>query len=175
MKTELIIAAAQLLTGIATFTVATLLAAQLMMQKKPLEIAHRDSNRNLAFASRIRTQELTIAQIINEPMVIAYENARTGIEEISDANTRRFFGMQREFYVKLLTEWALGSSGHVDHLNIEYYKGWLGIIMPTVGERQYYVSNSRNILSLLETSGELAKLGDVVYQELEGRSKPLSS
>ena len=47
--------------------------------------------------------------------------------------------------------------------------------MPTVGERQYYVSSSRNILSLLETSGELAKLGGVVYQELEGRSKPLSS
>ena len=175
METELIIAAAQLLTGIATFTVATFLAAQLMMQKKQLEIAHGDSNRNLAFASRTRTQELTIAQIINEPMVIGYENARTGIEEISDADTRGLFGMQREFYVQLLTEWALGSSGHVDHLNIEYYKGRVGIIMPTVGERQYYVSNSRIILSLLETSGELAKLGGVVYQELEGRSVPLPS
>ena len=108
-------------------------------------------------------------------MLIAYENARTGIEEISNADTRRFFGMQREFYVQLLTEWALGSNGHVDHLNIEYYKGRLGIIMSTVGERQYYVSNSRIILSLLETSGELAKLGSVIYQELEGRSKPLSS
>ena len=53
--------------------------------KKQLEIAHRDSNRNLASASRTRTQELTIAQITSEPMVIAYENARTGIEEISDA------------------------------------------------------------------------------------------
>ena len=38
METELIIAAAQLLTGISTFTVATLLAAQLMMQKKQLEM-----------------------------------------------------------------------------------------------------------------------------------------
>ena len=85
METELIIAVAQLLTGIATFTVATFLAAQLMMQKKQLEIAHRDSNRNLASASRTRTQELTFAQITSEPMVTAYENARTGIEEISDA------------------------------------------------------------------------------------------
>ena len=74
------------------------------MQKKQLEIAHRDSNGNLAFASRTRTQELTIAQIINGPIVITYENARTRIEEISDADTRRFFGMQREFYVQLLTE-----------------------------------------------------------------------
>ena len=146
-----------------------------MMKKKQLEIAHGDSNRNLAFASRTRTQELTIARIINEPKLIAYENARTGIEEISNADTRRFFGMQREFYVQLLTEWALGSSGHVDHLNIEYYKGRVGIIMPTVGERQYYVSNSRIILSLLETSGELAKLGGVVYQELKGSSVPLPS
>ena len=83
--------------------------------------------------------------------------------------------MRLEFYVQLLTEWSLGSSDHVDHLNIEYYKGRLGIIMSTVGERQYYVSNSRIILSLLETSGELAKLGDAVYQELEWRSIPLSS
>ena len=75
-----------------------------MMQKKQLEIAHGDSNRNLAFASRTRTQELTIAQITSEPMVTAYENARTGIEEISDADTRRFFGLQREFYVQLITE-----------------------------------------------------------------------
>ena len=108
-------------------------------------------------------------------MLIAYENAKTGIEEISDADTRMFFGMQWEFYVQLLTEWDLGSSGHVDHLNIEYYKGRLGIIMSTAGDRHYYVSNGRIILSLLETSGELAKLGGVVYQELEGRSKPLSS
>ena len=175
METELIIAAAQLLTGIATFTVATFLAAQLMMQKKQLEIAHRDSDRNLAFASRTRTQELTIAQIISEPMLTAYENAKNGIGEMSDGDTRRFFGMQREFYVQLLTEWALGSSGHVEHLNIEYYKGRLGIIMSTAGERQYYVSNGRIILSLLETSGELVKLGDAVYRELEGTPIPLAS
>ena len=63
METELIIAAAQLLTGIATFTVATFLAAQLMMQKKQLEIAHRDSNRNLAFASLTRTHHRANHQI----------------------------------------------------------------------------------------------------------------
>ena len=92
-----------------------------------------------------------------------------------NADTRRFFGMQREFYVQLLTEWVLGSSHHVEHLNIEYYKGRLGIIMSTAGERQYYVSNGRIILSLLETSGELVKLGDVVYRELEGTPIPLAS
>ena len=55
MDTDLVIAMVQLLTGIATFIVATFLAAQLMMQKKQLEIAHIDSDRNLAFASRTRT------------------------------------------------------------------------------------------------------------------------
>ena len=40
--------------------------------------------------------------------------------------------------------------------------------MATPGERQYYARNGRVILSLLETSGELVKLGDTVYQELEG-------
>ena len=83
--------------------------------------------------------------------------------------------MQREFDVQLLTEWSLESSGHVDHLNIEYYKGRLGIIMSTAGDRHYYVSNGRIILSLLETSDERVKLGDLVYQELEGSPVPLSS
>ena len=94
---------------------------------------------------------------------------------MDDTDIRRFFGMQREFYVQLLTEWSLGGSGHVEHLNVEYYKGRLGIIMATPGERQYYVSNGRVILSLLETSGELVKLGDTVYQELEGSPVDSSS
>ena len=38
--------------------------------------------------------------------------------------------------------------------------------MATSGERQYYIRNNRVILSLLKTSGELVKLGDIVYQEL---------
>ena len=168
MDTQLVVAVAQLLTGIATFIVATFLAAQLMMQKKQLEIAHIDSDRNLAFASRTRTQELTLAQITNESLLSAYEHAKDGFGELDDTDIRRFFGMQREFYVQLLTEWSLGGSGHVEHLNVEYYKGRLGIIMATPGERQYYISNGRVILSLLETSGELVKLGDTVYQELEG-------
>ena len=83
--------------------------------------------------------------------------------------------MQREFYVQLLTEWSLGRGGHFEHLNVEYYKGRLGIIMATPGERQYYVSNGRVILSLLETSGELVELGDIVYQELEGSPVASSS
>ena len=168
MDTDLVIAVAQLLTGIATLIVATFLAAQLMMQKKQLEIAHIDSNRNLAFVSRTRTQELTLAQITSESLLSAYENATDGFDALDDADTRRFFGMQREFYVQLLTEWSLGRGGQVEHLNVDYYKGRLGIIMATSGERQYYVSNGRVILSLLETSGELVKLGDIVYQELEG-------
>ena len=101
-------------------------------------------------------------------MLCAYENAKGGLGQLDDTDTRRFFGMQREFYVQLLTEWSLGRDCGVEHLNVEYYKGRLGIIMATSGERQYYVSNGRIILSLLETSGELVKLGDAFYQELGG-------
>jgi hypothetical protein len=108
-------------------------------------------------------------------LLSAYENAKDGFGDLDDTDTRRFFGMQREFYVQLLTEWSLGRGGHFEHLNVEYYKGRLGIIMATPGERQYYVSNGRVILSLLETSGELVELGDIVYQELEGSPVASSS
>ena len=105
-------------------------------------------------------------------MLKVYEHAKNGFDEWDETDTRRFFGIQRKFHVQLLTEWSLGDSGHVEHLNVEYYKGRLEIIMATAGERQYYVSNGRVILSLLETSGELVKLSDIVYQELEGNPLP---
>ena len=61
MDTQVVVAVAQILTSIATLMLANFLAAQMMMQRKQLAITHRASNRELAFASRTRTQELTLA------------------------------------------------------------------------------------------------------------------
>jgi len=93
MDINLVNAIAQLLTGIATLIVATFLSAQLVIQKKQLEIAHIDSNRNLAWVSRTQTQKLTLGQITRESFLRAYENATYGFDELNDTNTLRFFGM----------------------------------------------------------------------------------
>ena len=172
MDTQVVVAVAQILTSIATLMLASFLAAQLMIQRKQLAITHRDSYRELAFASRTRTQELTLAQITNESLLSTYEKAKNGLEKLDEQETRQFFGIQRELFVQLLTEWSLAISSNVEHLNVEYFKGRLGIIMGTDGERQYYANNGRVILSILETTGELMKLGDIVYEELTGSPVP---
>ena len=64
-----------------------------MIQKKQLDIAHIDSNRNLALVSRTRTQKLTLDQITRESLLRAYENATYGFDELDDTDTRRLFGM----------------------------------------------------------------------------------
>ena len=172
MDTQVVVAVAQILTSIATLMLASFLAAQLMIQRKQLAITHRDSYRELAFASRTRTPELTLAQITNESLLSTYEKAKNGLEKLDEQETRQFFGIQRELFVQLLTEWSLAMSSNVEHLNVEYFKGRLGIIMGTDGERQYYANNGRVILSILETTGELMKLGDIVYEELTGSPVP---
>ena len=93
MDTQVVVAVAQILTSIATLMLASFLAAQLMIQRKQLAITHRDSYRELAFASRTRTQELTLAQITNESLLSTYEKAKNGLEKLDEQETRQFFGI----------------------------------------------------------------------------------
>ena len=44
--------------------------------------------------------------------------------------------------------------------------------MGTVGERGYYVSNGRIIVNKVFGLEELTRLGDIVYEELEGSPIP---
>ena len=51
MDTDTIVVVAQLLTGLATLIVASVLIWQIVMQRKSLEMAHRDNEQSLAFSS----------------------------------------------------------------------------------------------------------------------------
>ena len=48
MDTNSIVVAAQLLTGLATLIVASVLIGQMVLQRKLLQIAHRDADNNLS-------------------------------------------------------------------------------------------------------------------------------
>ena len=54
MEQALVVALAQIGTGLATLVVAVFLAGQLLLQRKELAIAHRDSIREQAFAFETR-------------------------------------------------------------------------------------------------------------------------
>ena len=52
MDTELVVAIAQITTGIATLIVGLFLAGQILLQRKALDRAHQDADRELSMSAR---------------------------------------------------------------------------------------------------------------------------
>ena len=71
-------------------------------------------------------------------------------------------------YIQMINEWNLG----VNENNVQYFKGTLGILMGTRGERKYYLTNGRIIVGTVFGLSDLVSLGDTVYEELEGSPVP---
>ena len=167
MDTELIVPGAQIATGIATL-VALFLAAQLFIQRRQLDIAHQDSVRELGFAARSRKEELTLARLTNETLLDAWIKVGSDSEPPNDKEIHQFMNYMRLSYLQMINEWNLG----VNENNVRYFKGTLGILMGTQGERKYYLTNGRIIVGTVFGLSELVSLGDTVYEELEGSSVP---
>ncbi|HIA75236.1 MAG TPA: hypothetical protein EYN92_02240 [Dehalococcoidia bacterium] len=168
METALIVAIAQIATGMATLVVALFLAAQLLIQKRQLGIAHQDSVRELGFAARTRNEELILARLTNKSLLNSYLKVGAGLETPSDEETHQFMNYMRLSYLQMINEWRLG----VNDQNVEYFKGRLGVLMGSVGERRYYLTNGKIIVGTVFGLSDLVNLGDMVYEELQGRPVP---
>ena len=66
MDTDTIVVVAQLLTDLATLIVASVLIWQIVMQRKSLEMAHRDNEQSLAFSSLELTDKLLAVRMEND-------------------------------------------------------------------------------------------------------------
>ena len=66
MDTDTIVVVAQLLTGLATLIVASVLIWQIVMQRKALEMAHRDHEQSLALSSLELTDKLLAVRMEND-------------------------------------------------------------------------------------------------------------
>ena len=168
METALIVAIAQIATGMATLVVALFLAAQLLIQKRQLEIAHQDSVRELGFAARTRNEELILARLTDKSLLKSYLKVGAGLETPSDEETHQFMNYMRLSYLQMINEWRLG----VNDKNVEYFKGRLGVLMGSIGERRYYLTNGKIIVGTVFGLRDLVNLGDMVYEELQGRPVP---
>ena len=63
MDIDSVVVIAQLLTGLATLTVASVLIWQMALQRKSLEMAHRDNEQNLAFSGLDLTDKLVAVRM----------------------------------------------------------------------------------------------------------------
>ena len=82
---------AQLVTGIATLIIGTVLVFQLRkqnqqieIQNRQLELQHQDSERELAFSARARGEELTLSRLTNDSLLEAYMKVAKGDDTASD-------------------------------------------------------------------------------------------
>ena len=169
MDTDLVVAVSQIATGIATLVVALFLAGQLIMQRKQLEMAHQDAQRELGFSHRTRNEQLTLARITNDSLLDAYLKVSKGDEDASEKEVHKFVSYMRTSYLQMLNAWNLGAYDR----SVEWYKGSLGNLMGNVGEREYYLTNGRIIIGTVFGLKDLLELGDIVYEELEGSPVPL--
>ena len=102
MDTELTVAFAQIATGIATLVVALFLAAQLLIQRRQLDIAHQDSIRELGFAARSRKEELTLARLTNETLLDAWIKVGADSEPLNNREIHQFMNYMRLSYLSLI-------------------------------------------------------------------------
>ena len=165
MDTDLVVAVSQIATGIATLVVALFLAGQLIMQRKQLDMAHQDAQRELGFSHRTRNEQLTLARITNDSLLDAYLKVSKGDEDASEKEVHKFVSYMRTSYLQMINAWDLGYYGD----NVELVKGAFGNLMGSVGERKYYITNGRIIIDTVFQLPKLRELGDIVYEELEGR------
>ena len=108
---------AQLVTGIATLIVATVLIWQMFIQKRTLEIAHKDADSNMSLSAvQIHAENgKWISENINKSII---EKMSKGSEYLEEDEKLKLEAHIRNVHLVLSTEWRLGRRDRID----TYYK-----------------------------------------------------
>ena len=150
MDTDTIVVVAQLLTGLATLIVASVLIWQIVMQRKSLEMAHRDNEQSLAFSSLELTDKL---------LAVRME------KDLDDKEFEKLNNYYLRWFTVMNTEWHMGRlTGESD----TYYKRKLWAILNAQCGQEFYIREGRDFIRF----ERLRQLGDDLYSELSGTSIP---
>ena len=161
MDTELTVAIAQILTGTATLVVAVFLAGQLILQRKVLDRAPDDAERDLVFSAAIRRDSIVFARLSNP---VLEETVMTGMSDLSELKepieVHRF-----QSYIRLLEscinyDWTLGR----DDNTLSMFQNQINSLLSTSSMRTHYRNVGRGNIH----HPELRKLMDEKYEVLEG-------
>ena len=164
MNWEPIVALSQIGTGLATLMLAAFLAAQIILQRKSLDRAHEDAERELSLSAYALFQEHLHTRIANEPLRQIYASRDGGLDGLSKADLDAISTYFRAGYLLTNIEWRLKQRNRVLGYFIRRFDGF----MDSDGGRQYYVRWGRGILN----QPALLQLADEVYEKLEGRPVP---
>ncbi len=167
-----IVELAQIITGTATLLVAIALLWQLRLQKKTLDVHHRDAERDLSLRSWQMMIDEFYLPIENDGFRKIYEKRHKGFDSLSPEESHTL----KNFYFILLgrinTDYRLGRVGKEEY----YYRLHFEKLMDSKAGVEFYESIGRDMFNYTPLEGRTEHLaffqglGDKVYQEVTGNS-----
>ena len=162
METDLIVAVAQISTGVATLLVAIFLATQIVLQRKQLDRAHLDAERELAFSAAVRRDNIVFARLSNPTVESTFMK---GWEDLSNlegpAEINRFQSYARLLESCLNYDWTLGR----DNNELSMFDNQIEVLLSNDSMRKHYQQVGRRNIH----HPELRRLMDERYELLAGK------
>ena len=171
MDTDSIVVVAQLLTGLATLIVASVLIWQMLLQRKFLETAHTDNEQSLAFESLGLTDKL-LAVRMEEDFSKVWSKRHSTEKNLNEVEFEKLNNYYLRWCTVMQTEWRLGRATNelspAFRSDMFYYKRKLWAMLNSICGREFYVREGRDFIRF----EGLRELGDELYEELEGAPMP---
>ena len=159
---------AQLVTGIATLIVATVLIWQMFIQKKTLDIAHDDADAQLSLDSLKSRRDFLYKQLDNNDLKELFQNKKT-YKELNENEKQLLNKYLRPQFVQIITEFRLG---RFDNSNVDPNIIWKALYKTTLLnsklEQDFYKINRKWLLQEFHLNPFLAECADRAYEELTG-------
>ena len=165
MDTDSVVVVAQLITGLATLIVASVLIWQMILQRKSLEMAHRDNEQNLAFAGQDLTDKL-ISVRMEKDFSKVWVKRHGSEKELDEVEFEKLNNYYLRWCTVMQTEWRMGRL--TKEADMFYYKRKLWAMLNSICGREFYVREGRDFIRF----EGLRELGDELYEELEGTPIP---
>tara|TARA_B100001250_G_scaffold132917_3_gene113573 strand:- start:5331 stop:5843 length:513 start_codon:yes stop_codon:yes gene_type:complete len=163
-----ILVIAQLVTGIATLVVASVLIWQMFIQKKTLDIAHNDADAQISLDSLKSRRDFLYKQLDNNDLKELFQNKKT-YKDLNENEKQLLNKYLRPQFVQIITEFRLG---RFDNSNVEPNIIWKALYKNTLLnsklEQDFYKINRKWLLQEFHLNPFLAECADRAYEELTG-------
>ena len=157
---------AQLVTGLATLIVASVLIWQMFIQKRTLDIAHNDADTSLSFDAVEQKNEINMwfTDKIDQQFL---NHANKGLSELNDVEREILANWLRSSLIILITEYRLGRMDR----NYEYFINNIKRLLRFKASQEYIKDSVFYKPNSVVKIG-LTKIINEAYEEVVGEKLP---
>jgi len=157
---------AQLVTGLATLIVASVLIWQMFIQKRTLDIAHNDADASLSFDAVEQKNEINMwfTDKIDQQFL---DHANKGLSELNDVEREILANWLRSSLIILITEYRLGRMDR----NYEYFINNIKRLLRFKASQEYIKDSVFYKPNSVVKIG-LTKIINEAYEEVVGEKLP---